>query len=350
LAVPIIRDPFGALSIYITRRGTPRQAGRTACGGRADMTLLSTVELTKRYPGGVTALAGLTLDLEPGVIGLVGANGAGKSTFLKIMLGLVQPTSGSLTVLGIDASRRGPELRQYLGYIPEFDCLPPDQTATDLVTHLARVSGLPATAARERAAEMLRHVGLYDERYRPIGGYSTGMKQRVKLAQALVHDPKLLLLDEPTNGLDPAGRTDMLDLIRRTGSEFGISVILASHLLGEIEQVCQFLVAIESGRLLRAAPIDVFTRETEMLVVEIIGDSDAFVQRLLAQGVAIRTGADGAILIAIDGVSPLDAVRDTAADMGVGLLRVARRRDRLEDLFHLPAADATDMGAPRVAT
>ena len=299
------------------------------------MPLLSTFELTKRYPGGVTALDGLTLELEPGIIGLVGANGAGKSTFLKIMLGLLAPTSGSLTVLDIDATRHGPELRQYLGYIPEFDCLPPDQTATDLVTHMARVSGLPATAARERAAEMLRHVGLYDERYRQIGGYSTGMKQRVKLAQALVHDPKLLLLDEPTNGLDPAGRSDMLDLIRRTGTEFGISVIVASHLLGEIERVCDFLVAIEGGRLLRAAPIDVFTRETELLVVEVIGDGAAFANRLATLGLAARTDADGSILIQIDGGSPFDAVRDTAADMGVGLLRVARRRDRLEDLFQV---------------
>jgi ABC-2 type transport system ATP-binding protein len=299
------------------------------------MPLLSTFELTKRYPGGVTALDGLTLELEPGIIGLIGANGAGKSTFLKIMLGLLAPTSGSLTVLGRDATRNGPELRQFLGYIPEFDCLPPDQTAADLVTHMARVSGLPATAARERAAEMLRHVGLYDERYRQIGGYSTGMKQRVKLAQALVHDPQLLLLDEPTNGLDPAGRGDMLDLIRRTGHEFGISVIVASHLLSEIEQVCEFLVAIDGGRLLRAASIETFTRETELLVVEVVGDGEAFRQLLVARGLPARAGAGGSILIALGDHSPFDLVRDTAAELGVGLMRVARRRDRLEDLFQV---------------
>ena len=297
------------------------------------MPLLNTFELTKKYPGGVTALDGLTLELEPGVIGLVGANGAGKSTFLKIILGLLPPTSGSLTVLGIDATQRGPELRQHLGYIPEFDCLPPDRTATDLVTHLARVSGLPATAARERAAEMLRHVGLYDERYRPIGGYSTGMKQRVKLAQALVHDPKLLLLDEPTNGLDPEGRTDMLDLIRRTGHEFGISVIVATHLLGEVQQVCDFLVAIDAGHLLRAAPLGQFTQETELLVVEVIGEAEAFAQRLVERGVPARMGSGGSILITLGTNAPFDVVRDTAAELGVGLMRMARRRDRLEDLF-----------------
>jgi ABC-2 type transport system ATP-binding protein len=197
------------------------------------------------------------------------------------------------------------------------------------------VSGLPATAARERAAEMLRHVGLYDERYRPIGGYSTGMKQRVKLAQALVHDPKLLLLDEPTNGLDPEGRTDMLDLIKRTGHEFGISVIVATHLLGEVEEVCDFLVAIDGGHLLRAAPLREFVQETELLVVEVVGDADAFMARLIERGLPARMGAGGAIAIQIGTSSPFDTVRDVAADMGVGLMRVARRRDRLEDLFHV---------------
>ncbi len=299
------------------------------------MPLLSTFELTKRYPGGVTALDSLTLELEPGVIGLVGANGAGKSTFLKIMMGLLAPTSGSVNVLGFDATTQGTALRQYLGYIPEFDCLPPDRTATDLVTHLARVSGLPAKAARERAAEMLRHVGLYDERYRPIGGYSTGMKQRVKLAQSLVHDPKLLLLDEPTNGLDPEGRTDMLYLVKRTGRQFGISVIVATHLLGEVEQVCDFLVAIDGGKLLRAAPLTDFVQETELLLVEVVGDADAFAARLVSHGLPARLGRRGEITIQIGDTSPFDTVRDTAADMGVGLMRVERRRDRLEDLFQV---------------
>ena len=142
-------------------------------------------------------------------------------------------------------------------------------TATDCVSHLALISGLPRAAARERTAEVLRHVGLYEERYRAIGGYSTGMKQRVKLAQALVHDPRLLLLDEPTNGLDPAGRDEMLELVRRTGTEFGMAVIVASHLLGEIERVCTYLVAIEGGQLLRSAPLGDFTEPTGTLAVEV---------------------------------------------------------------------------------
>src|SRR3954453_51610 len=225
------------------------------------MPLVSLRSLTKRYAT-VTALDALTLDLEPGIIGLVGSNGAGKSTLLKILLGLVDPTSGSATVMDRDVVRDGPTIRQFVGYMPEHDALPPATSATEFVAHLAQGSGLPAPAARERTAEVLRHVGLYEERYRPMGGYSTGMRQRVKLAQALVHDPRLLLLDEPTNGLDPTGREEMLDLVRRTGREFGIAVIVASHLLGEIERVCSFLVAIEGGRLLRADSLDTFTRRT----------------------------------------------------------------------------------------
>ena len=218
---------------------------RCAVPHSAFMSLISARELTKQYPG-VTALDSLTVDLEPGIIGFVGANGAGKSTFIRIVLGLLPQTSGTVSVLGFDSQKDALELRKYVGYMPEHDCLPLDVSGTDFVTHMGGMSGLPFTAARERAAEMLRHVGLHEERYRLIGSYSTGMKQRVKLAQALVHDPKLLLLDEPTNGLDPAGREEMLELVLRTGREFGIAVLVTSHLLGEIERVCDHLLAIDS--------------------------------------------------------------------------------------------------------
>ena len=153
--------------------------------------------------------------------------------------------------------------------MPEHDCLPPDLSAAEFVTHLGRISGLPRTAARERASEALRHVGLYEERYRQIGGYSTGMKQRVKLAQALVHDPDLLLLDEPTNGLDPAGRDAMLALIHRIGTEFGISVLVCSHLLGEVERICDSLIAIDGGRLLRSATAVGDDDRRDVLAVEV---------------------------------------------------------------------------------
>src|SRR5215207_3944282 len=231
------------------------------------MPLISARDLTHVYPGGVTALQHLTVELEPGIIGFVGANGAGKSTFIKILLGLLKPTSGDVQVFGLDATPRSLKVRQRVRYMPEHDCMPPDMTATDFVAHMGRLAGLPNTAARERTAEMLRHVGLYEERYRPIGGYSTGMKQRVKLAQSLVHDPRLLLLDEPTNGLDPAGRDEMLALIRRIGAEFGISVLVTSHLLGELERVCDNVVIIDGGRLLRAQAVEAFTETSGVLRV-----------------------------------------------------------------------------------
>ena len=310
-----------------------RQASAVAGGRypRPVSPLVSTSNLTKRYPG-VTALDDLSVDIEPGIVGLVGSNGAGKSTLIKILLGLIDVTSGSATVLDLDVRTEGPSIRQFVGYMPEHDALPPDLTATDLVTHLARMSGLPANAARERTAEVLRHVGLYEERYRAIGGYSTGMKQRVKLAQALVHDPTLLLLDEPTNGLDPGGRDEMLRLIERTGHEFGIAIIVASHLLGEIERVCDFLVAIEGGRLLQAAPLGSLTGRTGMVAVEVADGEEALTAALVARGLPVTP--DGrALLVAIDSEPAYDIVRDAVADLGLALVRLEPRRRSLEDLF-----------------
>jgi ABC-2 type transport system ATP-binding protein len=300
-------------------------------GHQAQMSLIETTGLTKSF-GQVHALANLDFKVEPGIIGLVGANGAGKSTLIKILLGLVSPTSGRASVLGMDAVRETRSIRHVVGYMPEHDCVPPDVGATEFVTHMARISGLPRTAARERTAEVLRHVGLYEERYRQIGGYSTGMRQRVKLAQALAHDPKLLLLDEPTNGLDPAGRDEMLDLIKRTGTEFGISVVVASHLLGEIEEVCTFLLAIDAGHLLRAAPISTFTQRTPVLAVEVEEGADRLAAALAGRG--FKAKQDGAtVLLALEDESLYDAVRDTVADLGMPLVRIQQERRRLEEIF-----------------
>ena len=303
------------------------------------MALISIRALTKRYGTLVTALDSLTVDVEPGIIGLVGSNGAGKSTLIKILLGLIEPTSGEATVFDLDVRRHGTEIRELVGYMPEHDCLPPDMSATDWVSHLALMSGLPRTAARERTAEVLRHVGLYEERYRAIGGYSTGMKQRVKLAQALVHDPRLLLLDEPTNGLDPGGRDEMLELVRRTGTEFGMAVIVASHLLGEIEQVCNHLLAIEAGHLLRSAPLGSFTEGTGTLAVEVDEDAGRLADRLKGAGLSIVL--DGRmVLVALAGDETYDLVRDAVAELELPLLRIEPRRHRLEDLFRDTPAGA----------
>ena len=298
--------------------------------------LIRTEDLTKRFPR-VTALDGLSLNVGTGVIGLVGANGAGKSTLIKILLGLLAPTEGRARVLGMDVATHGSELRARVGYMPEHDCLPPDVSATEFTVHMARMSGLPPSAARERTADTLRHVGLYEERYRPVGGYSTGMKQRVKLAQSLVHDPQLVFLDEPTNGLDPTGRDEMLALIRRIGTDFGISVLVASHLLGELERICDHVVIIDAGRLLRSSEIAAYTGVTQALAIEVTdgGHEDgasAIANRLVAAGVPVRR--DGRLVeVQLAGEATYDLVRDLAAELGVGLVRMQQRRHRIEEVF-----------------
>ncbi|MQY13849.1 Vitamin B12 import ATP-binding protein BtuD [Streptomyces sp. RB5] len=304
------------------------------------MTVIATESLSKRFPR-VTALDSLTMGIEPGVTGLVGANGAGKSTLIKILLGLSPATEGSAAVLGLDVATEGPAIRERVGYMPEHDSLPPDVSATEFVVHMARMAGLPPTAARERTADTLRHVGLYEERYRPIGGYSTGMKQRVKLAQALVHDPELVFLDEPTNGLDPVGRDDMLGLIRRVWSDFGISVLVTSHLLGELERTSDNIVVIDGGRLLRASSTRDFTQSTTTLAVEVT-DTDAHPDGAAALRAAL---ADAGLTLHTEGhvlyVESADAndwkaydtIRDAVAGLGVGLVRMEQRRHRIAEIF-----------------
>jgi ABC-2 type transport system ATP-binding protein len=296
------------------------------------VTIIATQALTKTYGGGVTALSDLTVEVEAGVIGLVGANGAGKSTFIKIMLGLIAPSAGDVRVFGLDPVSETDQVRARVGYMPENDCLPPDVSASEFVTHLGRLSGLPKTAARERASEALRHVGLYEERYRQIGGYSTGMKQRVKLAQALVHDPDLLLLDEPTNGLDPAGREAMLALVHRIGNEFGISVVVCSHLLGEVERICDSLIAIEGGRLLRADRISAMTAASDVLAVEVSEGTDELADALTRLDFPV-TREGRLLLVPLASDSSYDRILQAVAELDLPLHRLDQRRHRVAELF-----------------
>ncbi len=308
-----------------------------------DVTVIATESLSKRFPR-VTALDRLSVDVGPGVTGLVGANGAGKSTLIKILLGLSPATEGRAEVLGLDVATKGPEIRERVGYMPEHDCLPPDVSATEFVVHMARMSGLPPTAARERTADTLRHVGLYEERYRPIGGYSTGMKQRVKLAQALVHDPQLVFLDEPTNGLDPVGRDEMLGLIRRIHTDFGISVLVTSHLLGELERTCDHVVVVDGGKLLRSSSTTDFTQTTTTLAIEVTDTDEhpdgtrAVRDALDARGVSVQDGsglpgAGHVLLLTAAGEETYDLVRDVIADLGLGLVRMEQRRHHISEVF-----------------
>ena len=297
--------------------------------------VIETRGLTKRYPG-VTALDQLDVSVGAGVTGLVGANGAGKSTMIKILLGLVPATSGTARVLGHDVVTEGGSIRALVGYMPEHDCLPADVSASDLVVHLGQMSGLPYAAARERASDVLRHVGLAEERYRPMGGYSTGMKQRAKLAQSIVHDPRLVLLDEPTKGLDPSSRDDMLALVRRIGTEFGIAVLVTSHLLGELERISDHVVVLDGGRLLRSSATSDFLHRTGSLLVEVQGRADAdrvFGQALVDAGLVARP-ADGRLVeVEIRDDATHDVVRDLAVDLGLGLVRMQERHHRIEDVF-----------------
>jgi len=303
-----------------------------------DDAVIRTQGLTMDY-GSVLALADLDVTIGDGVTGLVGANGAGKSTLIRILLGLLAPTAGQAWVLGHDIVTGGTEIRRQVGYMPEHECLPPDVSASDFVVHMAMMAGLPRRAARERTADVLRHVGLAEERYRPMGGYSTGMKQRAKLAQSLAHSPRLVLLDEPTNGLDPASREDMLSLIRRIGHDFGIAVLVTSHLLGELERVSDHVVVLDSGRLLRSSATSEFTVSTGILLVEVLGETgaqDRMGQALYAAGLAAQPRGN---LIAVDpaasrpGLDVHDVIRDVACDIGVGLVRVQTDHGRIEDVF-----------------
>ena len=292
--------------------------------------LVAVEQLTKRY-GDVIALNDITFGITDGITGILGENGAGKSTAIKILLGLVPPTSGSATVLGKDASE-SVSVRARIGYMPEHDCLPSQVSAAEFLTHMAEVSGLPPAMARTRAADTLRHVGLFEERYRAIGGYSTGMKQRVKLSQSLVHDPAFVFLDEPTAGLDPAGREEMLALIRKTHRDFGISVLFSSHLMADIERTCDRIIVLQDGQLVESGEVEHFTKETQTVHIEVDSNREELLAALARRGVAV-TAEGGQITIEGTDESVYDLVRDAVVEAQAPLRRMAPRRRALTELF-----------------
>jgi ABC-2 type transport system ATP-binding protein len=293
--------------------------------------LIAAEGVAKNY-GPVAALDGVTLVLDAPATGLLGANGAGKSTLMKILLGLVRPDQGRAEVMGVDTARGAAEIRRRLGYMPELDCLPLEMTARDLVVHMAELRGLPRRDAVLRASEVLFQVGLEEERSRLIRTFSTGMKQRAKLAQALVHSPELVVLDEPTNGLDPSGREEMLSLVRRLSSELGIAVLLSSHVLEDVTRTCDAVVVLREGRVVTAGRIDEMNGLAgEGVLVRATGDVDRFAALLEARGLTARR-RDGAIVVSGAPEDPLlDGVRDAAADAGVALRELRPAGPTLED-------------------
>jgi ABC-2 type transport system ATP-binding protein len=298
------------------------------------MALVRIADVTKRF-GSVVALDAASYEIPEGITGLLGSNGAGKTTSLKLCLGLLTPDAGSVEVLGRD-TRGSVEYRARIGYSPEHDCLPPSSSAAEFLAYMAEVSGLPRTAARLRASDVLRHVGLFEERYRPMGTYSTGMKQRVKLAQALVHDPVLAFLDEPTAGLDPLGRRDMLELIRRVGSEFGISIVISTHLMGDVERTCDSVVVLGAGRVLRAGAVAGLTEETETVLLEVVEGAAEVAAALGRRGLAAAVDGNRLTLEQVSG-DDYDAVRDAIVETGALLYSLAPERHSLASVFDAPA-------------
>jgi len=293
-----------------------------------DAPILSARDLGHAY-GSIVALHGVEFTLPAGRIGLVGANGAGKTTLIKILLGILRPTTGSATVLGFDATKNMLDVRSRIGYMPESDCLPGDVTASEFVIYSAGLAGLPPNAARQRASDVLTLVGLNEERFRRLGGFSTGMKQRTKLAQAIVHDPELVFLDEPTAGLDPEGREEMLNLISRLGG-FGINVLVSSHVLGDIERTCDWVLMLDGGRVLRSGPLSHLV-DADVVEVKVVGDPTALIEHLRDAGAHVET--TGTRLYVAASTDPFDLVRDALAETGTGMWSMGPKATTLEDVF-----------------
>ncbi len=297
--------------------------------------VISTSDLGHAY-GDIVALQGIDLSVPAGSVGLVGANGAGKTTLIKILLGILKPSTGSVEVLGREVGPETLEIRSRVGYMPEQACLPLSQTAADFMVYAAQLAGIPRRAARQRASDVLTLVGLHEERFRYLGEFSTGMKQRAMLAQAIVHDPELVFLDEPTAGLDPEGREEMLDLVRRL-SDFGINILASSHVLTDIERTCDWVVMLDGGKVLRAGPLSGLT-DTNTVGVEVIGDPEPVARLLRKRGAEVDE--DGAVLfVRYTEGDAFDLVRDVLAETGIGMRSLGARSTSLEDVFL--AADGT---------
>jgi len=298
-------------------------------------TVVASASHVQRRFGRVLALSDVSFELERGVTGLLGANGAGKTTLISLLLGALRPDAGRLSVLGMDPLQAGWKLRQRIGYAPEDDRFPPDVKANELVRHFAEMRGIPHRAAVVRASEVLFEVGLGEERFRPIGTMSTGQRQRVKLAQALVHDPELVLLDEPTNGLDPIQRDDMLAMVRRIGTELGFTVLISSHLLGEVEQVSDNIVMLEGGKVARSGSVKSLLGGETPLVVEVVSGARRLAELLVTKGFGAAAKDD--LLLTVpssrDGVQ--DAVVAGVVELDLEMRRMEHGQATLGELFDL---------------
>jgi ABC-2 type transport system ATP-binding protein len=312
-----------------------RRFGRPVADGSAESQRAPAVTLrdvSVRY-GSRVALSHVTVAFPPGATGLLGPNGAGKSTLILAILGLVAPDGGRIEVLDLDVARAPLQVRARIGYAPEVDARLPQLDAVSSVAYCGELGGLPHDDALQRAHDVLSYVGLGESRYRSVETFSTGMKQRLKLAQALVHDPQLLLLDEPTNGMDPRGRDQMLALIRNLAHHHGLNIILSSHLLKDVEETCESVVVLDQGHVIGAGPIADWQREDqELYEVRIKGDEAAFVEALKAAGFECDA-TDAGIMRVVVGDASLQLVFAVANRLRVQIRHLRRQRSTLEDVF-----------------
>jgi ABC-2 type transport system ATP-binding protein len=280
------------------------------------------------------ALSNVSAEFPAGAVGLLGPNGAGKSTMLKALLGLIKPDKGTLRVLGLDVATSALEIRTRIGYMPENDAQIPGMSAVSFVAYCGELSGLPPADAMQRAHEVLYYVGLGEARYRNVETYSTGMTQRVKLAQALVHDPDLLLLDEPTNGMDPKGRDEMLALVRDLAHNKQINLILSSHVMPDVETVCHSVVVMNHGTVVMRGPIDTLKGPAgRMFEVRIKGDRAAFVERLRREAFECREAEGDLLRVTLPAEAGADRLFAAAASVGAQVRHLRPSLPTLEDVF-----------------
>jgi len=280
------------------------------------------------------ALKGVSARFAKGSVGLLGPNGAGKSTMLKSLLGFVVPHQGHMRVLGMDVAKEPLAIRARIGYMPESDAHIPGMNAVSFVAYCGQLAGLPAVDAMQRAHEVLYYVGLGEARYRNIETYSTGMKQRIKLAQALVHDPDLLFLDEPTNGMDPKGRDEMLELVRDLGHNKGVSLILSSHLLPDVEYTCDHVVVMDKGQIAAQGPIaELKGPAGRVFEVRVKGDLPGFIDLLMNSGMDVHGTDEDVMRVFVPGAGDQKVIFDAASRFGVQVRHLRPSVPTLEDVF-----------------
>ena len=290
-------------------------------------------DVTKDYRG-QRALDRVSFVVQPGVVGLLGPNGAGKSTLIKALMGLVRLTSGRARVRGLDSVKHFRRVRELAGYMPEDDCILPGLKGVEAVAYAGELCGLPSLAALRRAHEVLDYVGLGEARYREVQTYSTGMRQRQKLAQAIVHDPQLVFLDEPTNGMDPLGRLRMLKLVRALFDRTGISVVLSTHILHDVEEICDSVVILGHGRLLVKDSIEVLRRPTdESIIIGIERPDAAFGRALDRRGARWEQLHADELRIYGDHQAAAGMAFDVARETGALVRHIESGRNTLEDIF-----------------